>query len=353
MKTLQKLSVIMAVVVMVSVFVVNFASAITPSLSVHTINNDWVRVTVQADSYAPVYLYYMPSGSGSWTSTNSIGTTDANGYFSTTLSSNGYNIPAGTNVYAMVNNQQSSYVNWPYYTNNYNNSTALNLSRNNVQLSQGQTVTVTSTRGSLYISSNTNTNIVNAYANGSVVTLSAPNYSQQGSATVTVCSSNNNTPCATIYVDVQSSHPYNNSWVNVSQTNISLNTGQSQTVTLHGSGSYYLSNSSNSYVASASLNGNELNIRAQNPGNAVITVCSSVYNSNNSNPCVSVNVSVQTASVVTPIYVPVQQEPTTVYLNQVPYTGSSTTNIALFMTALAAWTGGLAYFLVRRKALKA
>lgn len=46
------------------------------------------------------------------------------------------------------------------------------------------------------------------------------------------------------------------------------------------------------------------------------------------------------------------QGTSTVYLTQVPYTGmSSNIKVFLFVLGMSAWTGGLAYFLVRRKAL--
>lgn len=56
------------------------------------------------------------------------------------------------------------------------------------------------------------------------------------------------------------------------------------------------------------------------------------------------------------VYVPARAIPNQaqVYLSEIPYTGTgigSTIKIGLFVLGLAAWTGGLAFFLVRRKAL--
>jgi hypothetical protein len=61
--------------------------------------------------------------------------------------------------------------------------------------------------------------------------------------------------------------------VTLSQTSLSLSTGQSSSVSIYGNGNYYVSNNSNSSVASASVNGSTLNVYAYSGGNANITVC--------------------------------------------------------------------------------
>ena len=69
--------------------------------------------------------------------------------------------------------------------------------------------------------------------------------------------------------------------LSLSQNNLSLSIGQSQTVTIttgYNSGYYgnfYISGNSNSNVASANISGNQLNVYAQNSGSTTITVCQS------------------------------------------------------------------------------
>src|SRR3989344_1770688 len=91
------------------------ARAMTPTLSLYaTGNGDAVQVTVNGDAYASVLLYYQKSGYG-WL-TQSIGTTNSNGYISTTISTSSYGIVSGSSVRVTVNNQQSLDVVWPYST---------------------------------------------------------------------------------------------------------------------------------------------------------------------------------------------------------------------------------------------
>ncbi len=84
-----------------------------------------------------------------------------------------------------------------------------------------------------------------------------------------------------------------------SQNNVSLSTGQSQSVSIYSSGSsyygnYYISSNSNSSVVTANISGNSLNLYGQNSGSASITVCQSggYYNYGSSNNCGTVYVTV-------------------------------------------------------------
>jgi hypothetical protein len=84
----------------------------------------------------------------------------------------------------------------------------------------------------------------------------------------------------------------------LSQNTLYLNAGQSSSVSIYGGGNYYVSNNSNSSVASGSINGNILNIYAYNGGSANISVCGSFGS------CASVFVNVANAYVPPPVYIP-------------------------------------------------
>ena len=68
-----------------------------------------------------------------------------------------------------------------------------------------------------------------------------------------------------------------NSTVSFSQNNVSLNIGQTSNVTLYGalSSNYYVSNNSNSSVASATINGNTLSLYGYSDGSSNVSICSS------------------------------------------------------------------------------
>jgi archaellin len=68
-----------------------------------------------------------------------------------------------------------------------------------------------------------------------------------------------------------------NSVISFSQNNVTLNIGQTGTVTLYGSssGSYYVNSNSNSSVASASISGNTISLYGNSSGSSNISVCSS------------------------------------------------------------------------------
>lgn len=77
----------------------------------------------------------------------------------------------------------------------------------------------------------------------------------------------------------------------LSQTVLSLYVGQSTTLTATGTGSYYVSNSTNGNVASVTVSGSILNIAALSAGTSVVTVCQS------STECANVTITVGTTPV--------------------------------------------------------
>jgi len=267
------------------------ASASTiPTLTLSVPNPGYTLLSVNADPNATVMLYYYTQIAGGETiTTGSLGTTNAYGYFSTTLNNSTYNIPYNTPVYVTVDGQNSATVPWPSSSNSsYNgiisNSGGLNLSQTNFNLQIGQTVSVTTSNytysyyGALTIVSNTNPTAISATIIGNQISIHGTNY---GSAAIEICQTNSNT-CGVIYATVSTLTPvigpiptpiiYSQP-LSFGNINASFDAGQSINVQIYGSGNYSLYNNSNPNVVSASLNGNWLYLYGNQPGTSNITVC--------------------------------------------------------------------------------
>jgi len=259
-------------------------ATIVPTLTLSVPTPGYTLLSVNADPNATVMLYYYTQIAGGETVTNgSLGTTNAYGYFSTTINDSSYNIPYNTPVYVTVDGQNSATVPWP---NNSNGITApsggLTLSQTNFNLQIGQTVSVTATNftyyGALTIVSNTNPTAISATVIGNQINVSGVNY---GSAAIEVCQTNSNT-CGMIYATVSTFTPvigpvptpiiYTQP-LSFGNINASFDAGQSINVQIYGSGNYSLYNNSNPNVVSASLNGNWLYLYGNQPGTSNITVC--------------------------------------------------------------------------------
>lgn len=246
-------------------FSAGVAFASTPSLSVVNNSANMVQLTVtNADPNSSVNFY---NNQGTYLA--NLGTTNSSGYFSTTLNQNAYSIQGGSYVFVTVNGQNSSSVLWPNNVNNYGNVT---LSQSSLTLgyNQSASVTIYGGNGGYYISSNSNSAFVSANISGS--TLNVTTYNTTGNSTLTVCSYNNN-GCATLYVYVQSNSNYNQPTY-FSQSNISINTGQGQAITIYGSGSYNITSNSNPTAISALVSGSILNVYGSAPGTGTLNVCS-------------------------------------------------------------------------------
>lgn len=137
-------------------------------------------------------------------------------------------------------------------------------------MGQNLAVTVYGPTGSLYVFSNSNSNVVSTSLSGNSLNLFGSNV---GAGTVVVCSSQSSR-CGSLPVTVTSG---GGSQISFSQNNLTLNPAQSYTVTVFGgsAGNYYLSGNSNNTVAVANLSGNSLNLYANNVGSTTFTVCSS------------------------------------------------------------------------------
>lgn len=259
--------------------------AATPTLTITNAGNNQVRIEVNGDVYSSVFLYfYNPPNSGSIQSAGNIGTTNSSGYFTTTVSNTAYGIPVGTNVFVNVNNQQSSSVLWPTITGGN-----IYLSQTNVwtNVNQNTTVTVSGGTGTYYISSNSNSNVATASISGSVITIYGVN---SGNTTLTICSASSGTSCTSLYVNVGGGY-YGGQYVSLNPSSVNVQAGQNQSVSISGSGSYYLSGSSNSGIASVTINGSTLNVYGIANGSTSFTVCSQTNNGS----CATLYVTVYTS----------------------------------------------------------
>lgn len=278
MRKILLVSILVVFVSGISFWAMPAAKAMTPTLLVSASGNgDSVQITVNGDSNSAVYLYYQKTSYG--LQSQYIGTTNVYGYLSTTVSTSAYGISSGASVYAIVNNQQSQSIAWPYNYNNNNGGGSLSLSQANITLNVGGSQDITIYGGNWPYTMNAGSpDIFQAIIGGNTLTIAGKSV---GSGTLSVCSSGGG--CATVYVTVTNNGYINNpviyNPVSFSQNNISVNTGNSATVTIYSnSGSYYnyyVSSNSNPNVASATINGSTMTVYGNNYGSASIVVCQS------------------------------------------------------------------------------
>ncbi len=237
------------------------AYAATPTLSLSSVSGGSVQVTVSGDPNASVMFYYNV-GSASGMQSATLGTTNANGYFSTTITAASYSINAGQSVYVIVNGQQSAMQAWPAPTG------MPSLSQNSVTLGLGQSVSVYSQGSSaaVYVATNSNPSIASVQASGTQITVVG---NQIGTANVSICFTGTASNCANLYVTVQSG-----SALSFNQNNFTLVVGQGTTVVVTGgSGTYSITGNSNTAVASAVLSGSNITVTALATGSTNVAVC--------------------------------------------------------------------------------
>ncbi len=276
--------------------------AAVPTLSLNSFNNNSVQVTVNGDPNSSITLYYYSIGNSNVNNIGNIGTTNSSGYFSTNLNNGSYNIPAGSNVYTVVNGQQSNQVNWPYNNNYNNNNNSISFSQNNISLNAGQGMTITIYgASSFYVSSNSNSNIVSSTLSGNALNLYGQN---SGSATLTICSSNGNSSCGTLYVNVNGNY---------------------------GNGNYggYNNNNNGCYYSNGYYN------------------CPNNNSANYSNPVIYTQTEPSN-------YSGAYGSPSAgVFLSQVPATGGAVNlKMTLFFLGLFSWSAFLSYLYLSHRALK-
>ena len=240
--------------------------AMTPTLSLSTSGQtgDNVQISVIGDPGVSVILF-----AGSQTPV--LGITNSSGNFSNTISSATYSIASNAVVYIKtngINGLQSNSVSWPYVQSSTTTGN-FTLSQTALLLNAGQTSTITASASYLYLLSNSSPAIANINFNGNQITVQALTY---GSTVANICVVGSTTNCQTLSVTVQNSSAQQ---LTFSQNNFSIVSGQSSTATIYGgSGSYLISNNSNSSSIQASLNGSVITLAATSTtGAAAITVC--------------------------------------------------------------------------------
>jgi hypothetical protein len=153
---------------------------------------------------------------------------------------------------------------------------AATLSQTSVSVAVGQTSSVYASNviTSLYLTSNSNPNIASVSVVGNNINIYG---SAVGNTVATIC--DNTSVCNTIYITVSGSS--SSGTLSLSQTSLSLTTGQTSTVTAYNtygtSTTLYVSNNSNSSVATATIIGNTISIYGNSAGSSTLTVCQS-YN---------------------------------------------------------------------------
>jgi hypothetical protein len=252
------------------------AQAATPTLAFAQAGTNSIQISINGDPNQVVNLFYYQIGSSISNSVGSIGTTNSSGFFSNTLNTGAYNIPAGASVYVVVNGQQSSTATWPSTTGG-----SIYLSQSNVVMNQGQSTSVSISGGNgnnYYVNSNSNSSVVGASVSGSVLTLNALT---TGYVNINVCSLGTITTCAPLAVTVNSSWGGNNSGsIYLSPSSVTVAPGQTQTVYINNynsdnyyNQSYYISNNPGSQYFSASISGNTVVVYGNNPGSATVNIC--------------------------------------------------------------------------------
>jgi ferredoxin len=244
--------------------------AAAPSLSLsNTGDGDNVTVTVSGDINSSVILYYMATDG-----TNHlqyIGTTNASGYFSGTVSTSYYKITPSSPVQVKINNVSSANVNWPYST--VAGTGAITLSNTGLIMTVGNSNTITiNNAGSskLYLLNNSNPQIANVNLSGTQATIFANTF---GQTVATICVLGTTSNCASAYITVQNSGAQA---LTLSQSNITIAYSQSAQITiLNSTGIYTILNNSNPNVITPSIKDQTITLVASsNGGTAAITVCS-------------------------------------------------------------------------------
>ena len=150
---------------------------------------------------------------------------------------------------------------------------SLSFSQNNVTVVSGQNlpITVSGGNGAYTIQYNSNPSVIGASLSGSVLTLSTG--ATTGSASITLCSTDQGA-CGVVNASAGDSSSVTVSFSNASPT---VATNQSATVQVYGpSGvTYYVSSNSNPSYVQANLSGTTLTLTGLAQGSSSITVCTS------------------------------------------------------------------------------
>ncbi|MDD2680801.1 MAG: hypothetical protein PHE20_01705 [Patescibacteria group bacterium] len=299
----------------------NPVQAAVPTLSLSSLDSDNVQVTVNGDADAPIFLFFYKTDGT--TLMSRIGTTNASGYYSGSISSSNLAISPESIVHVIVNNQNSAQKTWPIGNSNGTSGGALSLSQTGVVMKVANSLNLSVYNAgtqSLYLLNNSNPQIVNVNINSnSQVNLVANTY---GQTVVTVCALGTTSNCASVYVTVQNASAQA---LTFSQSTLTIAYGQSSTVSiLNGSGAYTIVNNSNPSVIQSSLSASTITLTANNnAGSASLTVCSADMSA-----CGIINASAGTSNSASLSF---SQSSPTVYIGQsqnITISGGSNYNIS-------------------------
>ena len=331
------------------------ALANTPTYSVGIVNGNQVQIYVNGDANSSINLYYQNNNSSSINNAGNIGTTNSNGYFSTIVSSNTYNIPSGSMTYVTVNGQQSPQATWPYYTGGNNNGGSLSLSQTSITIGvgQGASISIYGASGGYTVSSNSNPNVVSSLISNNLLNIYG---TASGNATLNICAPNSNSGCVNVFVTVSGnyyggngnynngSNCFNGSYYYTCNTNNNYNGGFNSNY----NNGYYNGNSYNNGTGFTPLNGN---------GNGSYINYNNGYNNYNGTPITYTTYTQPTYQ--QPVYTPVvarssYSTPVSgVYLSQVPSTGITwDLKTILFTLGLLLWSGLVAHLVIERKKIR-
>ncbi len=276
MKKIQSLASVLTMMLFLLSLATAAGAITTTTLTLSSTGGDAVRLTITGSPNSAVQLSFLPVGAVSVTSI-AFGTTDSNGNFSTSISSGGYGIPAGSPVYVAISGVQSATMLWPTY------ASLLSLSQTNLQLAVGQSVILSGSEA-LILAANSLSSAIAAAISGSQATITGIS---SGTGTVTLCGAN----VGCVPVAVQVGGQAGQTQITFNKNNLALNSKESQTVYVYGGSNngYNIKSNSNGSAVSASISGasNIVSLYAnETPGVAAIVICSVESSSN----CATLNV---------------------------------------------------------------
>ncbi len=175
-------------------------------------------------------------------------------------------------------------------TNYVSTGGVLSLSQSSLSLAAGQTMSITISGGTAPYSVATPSGpVYSTSISGNILTVQGLS---SGSTQIAVCSASGG--CTWLSLIVSGTSVSSGS-LSLSQSSLTLSSGQTSTVSIYGSGTYYISNGSSS-VASASISGSAVIVTALSTGTTTVTVCQ------NGSGCIPLYVSVNTSSNTTTSY---------------------------------------------------
>lgn len=245
------------------------AHAAAPVFSLAFTSADAVQLRIQGDPRSAMKLQYT-SGDG-LDRTLALGTTDSDGFLSTTVSTSGNGIVPNSlvQVLSVATNSLSPARRWPFF-----GSTNIAFSASSVTVPVGQNTSIPITNplsSPLMLKSNTNASAVAAAIRYGQLDVSALG---NGLATLTVCVSDG-TDCHDLAVTAGTGSPNGEGSLALSQTAPVLVAGHVASIYISGPGAnYYLSSNSAPSIAQASVSQNLITISATSPGTTRMEACS-------------------------------------------------------------------------------